>query len=255
MAINQPSLFGIADIAKNPEDLVAAVRAEQQARNAAKTQNLGKYAGLAQSGMETAQQFGSALGVQDPRLQRNSQVIAARDAVRAKGIEDPEEQLKEMVRELSNRGLYQEADRVMQRLQEAQKAKRTESREEERMGIERQRVGLEERRINLQLEQEKRAGKLTEAQIREINARIANVDKENYTFQVVKDAVGNITEIIAINKKNPADVKRIPVGAQEAAAGGSKPKLTDDEVRQRLLGGRGGSSSDAPEDFPMPAGA
>lgn len=236
MAIQQPGMFGLAGVVPNQEDLVAKVRAEQQQRNQALTQNLGKYAGLAQSGMESAQQFGGALGVQDPRLQRNAKVVEARDAVRAKGITDPEEQLKAMAQELTSRGLYDEADRVMQRLDEAQKAKRTEMREEKRMGLEEKRVGLEERRIELQLQQEERAGRLTNAQIDEIKARVANIDKENYTFQVVKDAVGNITEIIAINKKNPADVKRIPVTKEEAAAGpdGKGKGLTDEEVRARL---------------------
>ena len=251
MAIQQPGMFGLAGVTPNQEDLVAKVRAEQQQRNQALTQNLGKYAGLAQVGMENVQQ--GAFGSQDPRLQRNAKVIEARDAVRAKGITDPEEQLQEMARELANRGLYDEADRVMQRLQEAQKAKRTEMREEKRMGLEEKRVGLEERRINMQLEQEKRAGRLTDAQIKEINARVANIDKENYTFQVVKDAVGNITEIIAINKKNPADVKRIPVTKDEAAAAGPDGKgkgLTDEEVRARL---RPNPSNVTP--VPVPNGA
>jgi hypothetical protein len=205
-----------------------------------------------ESAQRTQDQTGRLFGIEDPRLQKQTKIQDAAEAVRKAGVDtkDPEATYRAFYDELAKRGLYGEATALIPKIQEAAAKGRAEQREEKR-------IGLEERRINLQLQQEERAGRLTEAQIREINARINNVDKENYTFQVVKDAVGNITEIIAINKKNPADVKRIPVGAQEAgpAADGSKPKLTDDEVRQRLLGGRGGANTTAPENLPIPAGA
>lgn len=227
MAIQQPGMFGLAGVTPNQEDLVAKIRAEQQARNQSLTQNLGKYAGLAQQGMENVQQ--GAFGTQDPRLQRNSQVIAARDAVRAKGITDPEEQLQEMARELSNRGLYDEADRVMQRLQEAQRAKRTETREEEKLGLDKRRVDLETDRIALQREQEARAARLTDAQIAEIRQRMS---EGKFDVQVIEDKNTGKTVVIEIDKRT-GKRRNITDEILGTTPENVKPEDTDAALRQK----------------------
>lgn len=247
MAIQQ-GMFGLAGVGQNQEDLVAKVRAEQQARNQRLTQGLGKYSGLAQAGMESAQQFGGALGVQDPRLQRNSQVIAARDAVRAKGITDPEQQVQELAKELSARGLYEEADRAMQSLQELQRQSRTEKREERK-------VAIQEGELSLRKEQEARQGRLTDAQINEIRARIG---QGNFDVQFSKNSVtGAIERVYRVNKRTGQidDITDQVIGKSETPAGpnGEKKGLTDDEVRARL---RGGARNTMPADqLPVPGGA
>lgn len=214
MAIQQ-GMLGLAGIGQNQEDLVAKVRAEQQARNQRLTQGLGKYSGLAQAGMESAQQFGGALGVQDPRLQRNSQVIAARDAVRAKGITDPQQQVEELAKELSARGLYEEADRALQNLRGLQKEARTEKMEERKMQI-------DEAGLTLRQQAEARAAGLTKAQISEIDARIKNLGNDKYSFQVTRDSMDRPV-IIAINKTNPNDRQIISLEKEEGSAEKADP--------------------------------
>lgn len=248
MALQQTGMMGLAGVGQNQEDLVAKIREEQQLRNQRMTQNLGKYAGLAQSGMESAQQFGGALGVQDPRLQRNSKVIEARDAVRAKGITDPEQQIAELVKELSARGLYEEADRAAQRLKEAQDAKR-------KANLEERKTAVQEGELSLRKEQEARQGRLTDAQISEIKARVA---QGNFDIQFSKNSVtGEIERIYRVNKKTGAieDITEEIKGKQAANTGDGKttPKLSDDEVRARL---RGGNRNAMPADqVPVPGGA
>lgn len=239
MAIQQ-GMLGLAGVGQNQEDLVAKIRQEQQLRNQQMTQNLGKYAGLTQSGMETAQQFGGALGVQDPRLQRNTKVIEARDAVRAKGITDPEQQISELVKELSARGLYEEADRAAQRLKEAQDLKRKE-------GLEERKVAVQEGELSLRREQEARAGRLTDAQIDEIRNRVS---QGSFDIQFAKDKdTGAITAVYRVDKRTGRieDITDQVIKKEAAASGSNKPKLTDEEVRERLRSGRSQSSGQMSE--------
>lgn len=246
MAIQQ-GMLGLAGVGQNQDDLVAKIRQEQQLRNQQMTQNLGKYAGLAQSGMESAQQFGGALGVEDPRLQRNSKVIEARDAVRAKGIQDPEQQIAELVKELSARGLYEEADRAAQRLKEAQDAKTKEGREERK-------VAVQEGDLSLRKEQEARQGKLNDAQIAEIRNRIS---QGSFDIQFAKDKdTGAITAVYRVDKRTGKieDITDQVIRKETAAAGGNNtPKLTNEEVRAKLRGG--GKNVMPANQMPIPGGA
>lgn len=242
MAIQQ-GMLGLAGIGQNQEDLVAKIRAEQQARNQRMTQGLGKWAGLTQAGMESAQQFGGALGVQDPRLQRNSQVIAARDAVRAKGITDPQQQVEELAKELSARGLYEEADRALQNLRGLQKEARTEKMEERKMAV-------QEGELSLRKEAEARAGRLTDAQINEIKARIG---QGNFDVQFSKNSVtGAIERVYRVNKRTGQieDITESVIGKTETPTGDGKKKgLTDEEVRALMSRGAkpaSGQMSDIP---------
>jgi hypothetical protein len=120
-------LFGTGIGAQSDEDIVSKIRQEQQLRNQQLTQNLGKYAGLTASGMGAAQQFqsdvGKLFGIQDPRLQKNSLLREAGDAVKARGVDmsDALATLKAFSEELMKRGLYQEATALVPQIQQAQR--------------------------------------------------------------------------------------------------------------------------------------
>lgn len=88
-----------------------------------------------------------------------------------------------------------------------------------------ERIGIERDKLKADLAKEERQGLLTKAQIRQIDAQIANLGSA-YEYQVLKGPAGETTGILAINKKNPNDVKQIPLGettapAAPAAAGGA----------------------------------
>lgn len=142
MAIN-PSVAGLfgTGIGSSREDIMQRIMQEQQSKNIARTQNLGKYAGLAQGGMETAQQFtrgvGQLFGVEDPRLQKQSQIEAAAQAVRDAGVDvkDPLATYEAFSQELMKRGLYGEATALIPKIQEAQQ-------NAELMGIKRTELGI-----------------------------------------------------------------------------------------------------------------
>jgi hypothetical protein len=120
-------LFGTSFGATSDQDILDKIRQEQMARNRAMTSNLGKYAGLAQAGMEAAQGFntsvGRLFGAEDPRLQKNSLLREAGDAVKARGVDmsDALATLKAFSEELMKRGLYQEATALVPQIQQAQR--------------------------------------------------------------------------------------------------------------------------------------
>jgi len=210
------------------------------------TSNLGKYAGLAQAGMEAAQGFntsvGRLFGAEDPRLQKNSLLREAGDAVKARGVDlsDAVATLKAFSEELMKRGLYQEATALVPQIQQAQRQAAGDVREQTRLGLEQQRVGLTERQLaeqersnlaretrqeaedkfrreyqqaELALRQaaEARQGRLTEAQIQRTLAEIRALDQNKYAISSSTDMAGNVV-ITAINKTNPSDVKVITPG-------------------------------------------
>jgi hypothetical protein len=134
-------LFGTSVGAQSDEDIVSKMRMEQQLRNQQLTQNLGKYAGLASQGMETAQGFntsvGKLFGIQDPRLQKNSAIREAGEAVKARGVnmDDPLATLKAFSEELMKRGLYQEATALIPQIQQAQRLAAQDVRAERQLQI------------------------------------------------------------------------------------------------------------------------
>lgn len=130
-----------------------------------------------------------------------------------------------------------------------------------KLGMEAKKIGLQERQVATQEEQvnvskEKlkydvenlaRQNKLTDAQIREIDARIANLGSDKYEFQQQKDSFGNLIGIIAINKKNPNDVKNIPVASQEAAGKNDKYAGAREEYAKRKPAGARGMDVELPD--------
>lgn len=148
-------LFGTPIGAQSDQDIVDRIRQEQELRNQRLTQGLGKYAGLAASGMEAAQGFNTAVsklfGIQDPRLQKNSAIREAGDAVKARGVnlQDSLATLTAFSEELMKRGLYQEATALMPQIQQAQRQKaqdaravRSEEREDRKLEIDEETLGI-----------------------------------------------------------------------------------------------------------------
>lgn len=80
-----------------------------------------------------------------------------------------------------------------------------------------ERIGIERERLKADLAKEERQGLLTKAQIRQIDAQIANLGSA-YEYQVLKGPAGETTGILAINKKDPNDVKQIQLGETAAPA-------------------------------------
>lgn len=151
MADSIGGLFGLG-IGGDRESILNQIMKERQARNVAATQNLGKYAGLAQAGMQSAQSTQDAtaklFGIEDPRLQKQTQIQDAAEAVRKMGIDtkDPEATYKAFYEELAKRGLYGEATALIPKIQEAQaKAKQT--------SLEERRVAATERSAETQAQQ------------------------------------------------------------------------------------------------------
>lgn len=148
-------LFGTPIGAQSDQDVLDRIRQEQMLRNQRMTQGLGKYAGLAQAGMEAAQGFntdvGRIFGIQDPRLQKNTAIREAGDAVKARGVDlqDSLATLTAFSEELMKRGLYQEATALMPQIQQAQRqqaqdarAVRSEEREERKLAIDEEALGI-----------------------------------------------------------------------------------------------------------------
>ena len=239
-------LFGTGIGAQSDGDIVSKIRQEQQLSNQQLTQNLGKYAGLAASGMGTAQQFqsdvGKLFGIQDPRLQKNSLLREAGDAVKARGVDmsDALATLKAFSEELMKRGLYQEATALVPQIQQAQRQAAGDVLDQKRLGLEEQRVRLageqlqetkratgvretqqaqeaqakreyQQAELALRKAEEARQGKLTEAQIQRTLAEIRALDQNKYAISPGTDINGNLV-ITAINKTNPSDVKVITPG-------------------------------------------
>jgi len=146
MADSIGGLFGLG-IGGDRESILNQIMKERQARNIAATQNLGKYAGLAQAGMQSAQATQDAtaklFGIEDPRLQKQTQIQDAAEAVRQRGIDtkDPEATYKAFYEELAKRGLYGEATALIPKIQEAA----TKAKE---MGLQERRVAAEEKRLS-----------------------------------------------------------------------------------------------------------
>jgi hemerythrin superfamily protein len=243
-------LFGTSLGATSDQDILDKIRQEQMARNRAMTSNLGKYAGLAQAGMEAAQGFntsvGRLFGAEDPRLQKNSLLREAGDAVKARGVnmDDALATLKAFSEELMKRGLYQEATALVPQIQQAQRQAAGDVREQKRLRLEEERVrlageqlteqqraakvreergaqrdafdqGLRNAELALRQSTEARQGRLTEAQIKRTLAEINNLNKDKYTVSTKVDDYGRVI-VTAVNNRDPSDIKIITPGGTSA---------------------------------------
>lgn len=237
-----PSLFGT--MFQTPEQAQAAKnqRMFEQARLASQG-NMENQLGMigATAGQLAGGGIASLLGAEDPDLKkaRDVQLIATnmRKDLTEEQMADPLTVYGELAKRLAAAGYTGDAMQVMQ--------------EAEKIGGERKRLGISERAVGVQeeqnaiakarvaadIEKEKRAAKLTDAQIREIDARIAALGDDKYTFQVIKGELGQPSQIIAINKKNPRDQQVITIGGSAAAsnpASGLPGNLTPAQINAEL---------------------
>lgn len=177
--------------------------------------------------------LGGALGVKDAAMERASATQSIYNAVvQSNPNINSSSFYTELANTLAAAGLGAEANYAMQEASKYIKEERDFGlRERGVAATERQveqaqeRIGIERDKLKADLAREERQGLLTKAQIRQIDAQIANLGSA-YEYQVLKGPAGETTGILAINKKNPNDVKQIPLGettapAAPAAAGGA----------------------------------
>lgn len=215
---------------KTPEQIVIERQRQQQAMYAA-AQSPYERMGLAVGNI-----LGQAFGVKDPELERASLTQSIyNDTLNLNPDINSSNFYTALAKNLSAAGLGAEANYS---LQEAKKFKREETadqRAERQVALQEERLNLDKRNLDVTLEREKRQGLLTDAQIRQINAQIANMGS-NYEYQVIKNVSGEPTAIVAINKKNPSDVKQIPLinsAPPPAAAGNDMSAQAKAELERR----------------------
>lgn len=169
--------------------------------------------------------------------------------------------LSNIAKELAALGYSNEAVSVAQqaaarRKEELDVGFRQEQLDISRRGVEVQegQLGVSKDRLKMDMENLVRQNKLTDAQITEINARIANLAADKYNFTPLRDALGNVSGVLAINKSNPNDIKTISVGGTTPAAPGA---ATDPAAaaraeleRRNKASGRQSRSNTPPPELP-----
>jgi hypothetical protein len=91
-------------------------------------------------------------------------------------------------------------------------------------------------KLKKDLDDAKRLERLTDAQIKKIDAEIANLGGDRYSFNLSKDALGNLVEIIAVNKSNPSDMKRIKISEPATSAAADPAAAARAELERRRKG-------------------
>lgn len=242
------SMFGMS-----PLDVVQQRIQEQEKMNMLRRQQrsqegseFGVFAPLYRAGLGFGDIAGQALtqGVfgqqQDPMLKKAvdiQSVLSGRDVTKAEDLSSISSDLIKMgynneamaaaqqARAISAQekefGFKEEELRLRERGVDLQKTQVEQGQE---------RIGIERDQLKANLAKEERQGLLTEAQIRQINAQIANLGNA-YEYQVIKGPAGETTGVIAINKKNPKDVQRIAfedptAPAAPTAAGNNSSTVT-----------------------------
>lgn len=228
MGQNAQALF------KTPEQ-VRAERLKQQQSMYASTQSPYERMGMAIGNI-----LGTAFGVKDPALERASTAQSIYNSViQSNPNTSSPEFYNTLAQQLSNAGLGAEAKFALEEGRKYQVQERELGLRERGVGIQEEQVDVQKRtaavqeerlvldskKLEAELAKEERQGKFTEAQIRQINAQIANLGNA-YEYQVLKGPAGETIGVLAINKKNPNDVRQIPLGAttaptSPAAAGGA----------------------------------
>jgi hypothetical protein len=240
------SLFGLG-----PAEVQELRRKQSEEEIAASGKEFGVFAPLYRAGLrfgeKGSQAMGQLMGVKDPLLEKATMVQGVLAKYADQDMTSPLV-LGEMAKEFASMGATKEA---MVIAQEARNA----AMKQEQIDIQRESVGISRDKLQLELEDAVRKNKLTEAQIREIDARIANVRSENYMFQVQKDVVGNPTGVIAINKTNPKDVQIIPFTAPgpaaPAAGAGTDKKDKKDRRPLGVFGSKSGATPPSTSTFDM----
>jgi len=151
-----------------------------------------------QSGQNIGSLVGQLFGVEDPELKKARDLQAAamsiKESLPAEDQLNPGAVYSAMSKAALNLGYTNEA---MQFATEAGK-----------FNIQERKMRLDEAKVAADIAREARQGRLTEAQIKQIDAQIANLGSA-YEYQVIKGPAGETVSILAINKKNPSDVRTI----------------------------------------------
>lgn len=244
------SLFGpsIADIQEQRRRL-----AEQEI--AASGGEFGVFAPLYRAGSrfgrQAAEGVSSLLGAQDPMLKRATDIQSVLSKYQNEDLTNSVV-LGNIAKELAGMGYSNEAVNVAQQAA-ARKQQETENAFRQRqLDISERGLGLQERGVaategrlefdkkkftDIELPTLQRQNKITDAQVREIEARIANLASDKFNFTPLKDALGNVTGVLAINKSNPSDIKTINLsGTTPAAAPGAglPGNLTPQDIAKEL---------------------
>jgi len=111
------------------------------------------------------------------------------------------------------------------------------------VGVQERGVGVQEGTLQVSkdklqkdIDDAKRLERLTNAQIKKIEAEIKNLGDDRYSFNLSKDALGNLVEIIAVNKSNPSDMKRIKISEPATSAAADPAAAARAELDRRKKG-------------------
>jgi hypothetical protein len=193
----------------------------------------------------------------DPALRKVSEVQSLyNEAMQSFDPDRPDTSYSALAKTLAERGYGREAALAAAEANKYRKdfaaegrAERTTKVQEGQLELSKEKAA-EDRKIQLQkiemeLEREARLGKLNKAQIDQIYANINKEDADKYNITVAKDAFGDVTGVVVVNKKNPSEVKVISVpGAGGATArgeaapsssapGGRQPSLIEAAMAER----------------------
>lgn len=137
--------------------------------------------------------------------------------------ENPAASYEAMSRRFSELGFGQQAMMAAQEANKYLQQAREFNIKERAVGVQEEQVEVSKKKLEMEIDDAARKNKLTEAQIKQIDAQIANLSADKYSFQPQKDALGNLISVIAINKTNPSDVTTIQVAPQTSTTPGTDP--------------------------------
>jgi hypothetical protein len=221
-------------------------RLQQEREIAGAGSQFGAFAPLYQAGLrfgnQAVQSVNTLMGAQDPMLKKATDIQSILSKYQDQDLTDAKV-LTKISKDLAGKGYAAESIRL------AQEARNTLLKEEE-LGLRKRGVDIQERGVGVQegtlqvskdrlkkdIDDAKRQERLTEAQIKKINAEIANLGDDRYSFNLSKDALGNLVEIIAINKSNPSDMKRIKISEPATSAAADPAAAARAELERRKKG-------------------
>lgn len=259
------SLFGpsVADIQE--------LRKQQAEREiAASGGEFGVFAPLYRAGSrfgrQAAEGINTLMGAQDPMLKKAADIQSVLSKYQNEDLTSSSV-LGNIARELAAIGYSNEAVGVAQqaaarRQQELETGFRQRQLDisERQAGVSERQVGVAEETLafnkdkftKIELPTLLRQNKITDAQVREIEARIANLAADKFNFTPIRDALGNVSGVLAINKSNPNDVKTINLGGTTPATPGvaadpAAAARAELERRNRASGRQPRSTTPPPE--------
>lgn len=242
------SLFGpsVADIQE--------LRRQQAEREiAASGGEFGVFAPLYRAGSrfgrQAAEGINTIMGAQDPMLKKATDIQSVLSKYQNEDLTSSSV-LGNIARELAAIGYSNEAVGVAQQAAARRQQELEAGFRERQLGISETQAQIAGRGVaateaRLEFDKKKflevelpnlaRQNKVTDAQIREIDARIANLAADRYNFTPIRDALGNISGVLAVNKSNPNDVKTINISGTTPAAPGAagQPESAADALKRR----------------------